>query len=48
MNHKNKERDVPLFKPIQGWGFKKRKKDCRIFVGLLFGNNIYFKLSEKN
>ncbi len=28
---------------IHGWGSKKRKKDSRTFVGLLFANNIYLK-----
>jgi hypothetical protein len=32
-----------IFEVIQGWGSKKRKKDYRTFVGLLFGNNIYLK-----
>jgi hypothetical protein len=30
-------------KLICGWGFKKRKKDTKTFVGLLFVNNIYLK-----
>jgi hypothetical protein len=43
----------PLLKPwfvavitnkfIHGWGFKKRKKDFKTFVGLLFANDIYLK-----
>jgi hypothetical protein len=32
-----------IFEVIQGWGSKKKRKDCRIFVGLLFGNNLYLK-----
>jgi hypothetical protein len=28
---------------IHGWGSKKRKKDYRTFMGLLFANNIYLK-----
>jgi hypothetical protein len=28
---------------IHGWGSKKRKKDYKTFMGLLFPNNIYLK-----
>ncbi len=29
--------------PSQGWGSEKRKKDSRIFVGLLFVDTIYLE-----
>jgi hypothetical protein len=31
---------------IHSWGSKKRKKDSKTFVGLLFANNIYLKKFE--
>jgi hypothetical protein len=32
-----------VYKLIHNWGSKKRKKNSKTFVGLLFANNIYFK-----
>ncbi len=38
----NKDNNAPIGL-IHDWGSKKRKKDSRTFVGLLFANNIYMK-----
>jgi hypothetical protein len=32
-----------IWESIYDWGTKERKKDFRIFVGLLFANNMYLK-----